>query len=229
MHANALFSLVSVLALSAHAAPRRRGDRRQARRRLQLLHHHQHARHGRDAGRVQRLRRHQPPADGRGARRQGLQHGLPGRREPELGPGHRRHRQQGRVHPADQPGRVLHPPGLLPGRAAATVNAMGRLTGASFDAVKGAFLIGNPMHKAGLACNIDVNGGATTKNVNGLSVFLGSIPQNWISKTMDVCAFGDGVCDTAHGVGINAVHLTYPTNAGSQKLGVEFAKKQLGV
>ena len=73
--------------------------------------------------------------------------------------------------------------------AAATVNAMGRLTGASFDAVKGAFLIGNPMHKAGLACNIDVNGGATTKNVNGLSVFLGSIPQNWISKTMDVCAF----------------------------------------
>ncbi|KAK6829498.1 cutinase [Apiospora arundinis] len=112
--------------------------------------------------------------------------------------------------------------------AAATVNAMGRLTGANFDAVKGAFLIGNPDHKAGLACNVDVNGGSTTKNVNGLSVFLGSIPQNWVSKTLDVCAFGDGVCDTTHGVGINAMHLTYPTNAGSQKLGVDFAKKQLG-
>lgn len=73
--------------------------------------------------------------------------------------------------------------------AAATVNAMSRITGASFDAVKGAFLIGNPNHRAGLACNVDIYGGATTRNVNGLSVFLGSIPQNWVSKTLDVCAF----------------------------------------
>ncbi|KAK8061763.1 cutinase [Apiospora phragmitis] len=112
--------------------------------------------------------------------------------------------------------------------AAATVNAMGRLSGANFDAVKGVFLIGDPMHKAGLACNVDVNGGSTTKNVNGLSVFLGSIPENWVSKTLDVCAFGDGVCDTTHGVGINAMHLSYPASSASQKLGVNFAKKQLG-
>ncbi|KAK8122880.1 cutinase-domain-containing protein [Apiospora sp. TS-2023a] len=112
--------------------------------------------------------------------------------------------------------------------AAATVNAMQRITGPNFDAVKGAFLIGNPDHKAGLACNVDINGGTTTRNVNGLSVFLGSIPQNWVSKTLDVCAFGDGVCDTTHGVGINAVHLTYPSSASSQRLGVDFAKKQLG-
>ncbi|KAK8075345.1 carbohydrate esterase family 5 protein [Apiospora hydei] len=112
--------------------------------------------------------------------------------------------------------------------AAATVNAMNRITGPNFDAVKGVFLIGNPNHKAGLACNVDVNGGATTRNVNGLSVALGSIPQNWVGKTLDVCAFADGVCDTTHGFGINAVHLTYPTSAATQKLGVDFAKKQLG-
>lgn len=73
--------------------------------------------------------------------------------------------------------------------AAATVNAMSRITGPSFDAVKGAFLIGNPHHRAGLACNVDIYGGATTRNVNGLSVALGPIPQNWVSKTLDVCAF----------------------------------------
>lgn len=73
--------------------------------------------------------------------------------------------------------------------AAATTNALQSLTGASFDAVKGVFLIGNPQHKAGLACNVDTNGGTTTRNVNGLSVFQGSIPSNWVSKTLDVCNF----------------------------------------
>ncbi|KAK8095211.1 cutinase [Apiospora kogelbergensis] len=112
--------------------------------------------------------------------------------------------------------------------AAATVNAMSKITGAGFDAVKGVFLIGDPMHKAGLACNVDVNGSTTTKSVNGLSVFLGSIPENWVAKTLDVCAFGDGVCDTTHGAGINAQHLSYPYSTATQKLGVDFAKKQLG-
>ena len=55
--------------------------------------------------------------------------------------------------------------------AAATVNALERLTGNAFDAVKGVFLIGNPEHKSGLACNVDTNGGTTTKFVNGLSAF----------------------------------------------------------
>jgi hypothetical protein len=43
------------------------------------------------------------------------------------------------------------------------------------------------MHKSGLACNVDNNGGTATKNVNGLSAMLGGIPSNWVSKTLDVC------------------------------------------
>jgi hypothetical protein len=74
--------------------------------------------------------------------------------------------------------------------AAATVNALPKLTGAQFDAVKGVFLIGDPNHTAGLACNVDNNGGDTTKNVNGLSAITGTdIPNNWIPKTRDVCIF----------------------------------------
>lgn len=72
--------------------------------------------------------------------------------------------------------------------AAATTNALSQLTGASFDAVKGVFLIGNPLHKAGLACNVDQNGGTTTRNTRGISAGLGGgIPSNWVSKTLDVC------------------------------------------
>lgn len=74
--------------------------------------------------------------------------------------------------------------------AAATVNALPRITAANFDAVKGVFLIGDPEHKSGLACNVDNNGGTSTRDVNGLSA-AGSqgIPSNWISKTLDVCIF----------------------------------------
>lgn len=72
--------------------------------------------------------------------------------------------------------------------AAATVDALPELTGEAFDAVKGVFLIGNPDHKAGLACNVDNNGGTTTANVNGLSGrFSPGIPSEWVSKTLDVC------------------------------------------
>ena len=74
--------------------------------------------------------------------------------------------------------------------AAATVDALPQLTGASFDAVKGVFLIGNPDHKAGLECNVDTNGGTTTLNVNGISARLSpGIPANWVPKTLDVCNF----------------------------------------
>lgn len=73
--------------------------------------------------------------------------------------------------------------------AAATTNALPKLTGPSFDAVKGVFLIGNPEHRSGLACNVDTNGGTTTAGVNGLSAALGRIPDNWVSKTLDVCNF----------------------------------------
>jgi len=73
--------------------------------------------------------------------------------------------------------------------AAATTNALSKLTGTAFDAVKAVFLIGNPEHRSGKACNVDTNGGKTTANVNGLSATLGGIPDDWISKTMDVCNY----------------------------------------
>ncbi|KAH0344391.1 gamma tubulin, partial [Aureobasidium melanogenum] len=111
--------------------------------------------------------------------------------------------------------------------AAATVNAMPKLTGASMDAVKGVFLIGDPEHRSGLACNVDANGGTTTKNVNGLSALLGGIPTAWVPKTMDVCAFGDGVCDTTHGLGINAQHLSYPYSSSVQSMGQKYMVEKL--
>jgi len=73
--------------------------------------------------------------------------------------------------------------------AAATTNALPKLTGKNFDAVKGVFLIGNPMHRKGKACNVDTKGGKSTLDVNGMSATLGGIPDNWISKTMDVCNY----------------------------------------
>ncbi|KAH8180274.1 cutinase domain-containing protein [Sarocladium implicatum] len=112
--------------------------------------------------------------------------------------------------------------------AAATVNALPQLTGDAFNAVKGVFLIGDPEHKSGLACNVDNNGGTTTKNVNGLSAFgSGGIPQDWVAKTLDVCIYGDGVCDTTHGAGINGPHLLYPQDSATQNLGTDFVVKQL--
>ncbi|WPH03557.1 putative cutinase 1 [Acrodontium crateriforme] len=111
--------------------------------------------------------------------------------------------------------------------AAATVNALSQITGSAFTAVKGVFLIGDPEHTAGLTCNVDNYGGTTTRDVNGLEVFEGSIPSNWISKTLDVCIFGDGVCDTTHGVGIDAQHLQYPYDAPTQNLGTQFIETQL--
>ncbi|GKU10314.1 unnamed protein product, partial [Fusarium langsethiae] len=74
--------------------------------------------------------------------------------------------------------------------AAATVNAMSQLTGSAFDAVKGVFLIGDPLHRRGLECNVDNRGGSTTKDVSGISAFgRAGIPQNWVSRTLDVCVF----------------------------------------
>lgn len=73
--------------------------------------------------------------------------------------------------------------------AEATVNALSKLTGSAFDAVLGVFLIGDPSHKSGLTCNVDNSGGSTTRDVNGMAAALGSIPENWISKTLDVCIY----------------------------------------
>ncbi|KAF4447082.1 putative cutinase 1 [Fusarium austroafricanum] len=113
--------------------------------------------------------------------------------------------------------------------AAATVNALSKLTGSASDAVKGVFLIGDPLHKRGLECNVDNNGGTTTKNVNGISAFgSAGIPQDWVSRTLDVCIYGDGVCDTTHGAGINGPHLRYPSDSATQNLGTTFVVKRLG-
>ncbi|KAI0484367.1 A cutinase-like protein from cryptococcus Sp [Xylariaceae sp. FL0804] len=113
--------------------------------------------------------------------------------------------------------------------ASGTVDALAKLTGDEFAAVKGVFMVGDPRHKSGLSCNVDNNGGTTTKNVNGLEVAQGSsIPSNWVSKTLDVCIYGDGVCDTTHGYGIDSQHLQYPNDSATQDLGTEFILAQLG-
>ncbi|KAI2622065.1 A cutinase-like protein from cryptococcus Sp [Xylaria nigripes] len=113
--------------------------------------------------------------------------------------------------------------------AAATVDALPYLTGESFDAVKGVFLIGDPRHKRGLACNVDNHGGTTTRNVSGLfSLSSSGIPDDWIIKTKDVCISGDGVCDTTRSLGVTLEHLEYPSDSDTQELGTSFAVKQLG-
>ncbi|SPO21046.1 uncharacterized protein UTRI_00523 [Ustilago trichophora] len=112
--------------------------------------------------------------------------------------------------------------------AAATCNALPQLTGDAFNAVKGVILIGNPEHKPNLACNVDGNGGKTTYAARGLSAaFTQGVPSNWVSKTLDICIYGDGVCDTSSGFGITAQHLTYPYNSNVQSMGANFAIKAL--
>lgn len=112
--------------------------------------------------------------------------------------------------------------------AAATCNALPQLTGDAFDAVKGVILIGNPERKPGLACNVDGNGGKSTAYATGLeAAFTQGVPANWVSKTLDICILGDGVCDTESGIGITFQHLTYPFNPTVQAMGANFAIKAL--
>ncbi|EPQ26811.1 uncharacterized protein PFL1_05789 [Pseudozyma flocculosa PF-1] len=113
--------------------------------------------------------------------------------------------------------------------AAATTNALAKITGAGFDAVKGVVMVGNPLHRKGLACNVDDKGGTSTMNVQGMMAMMGGgVPQNWVSKTLDICAYGDGVCDTSHGMGINAAHMSYGGSQTVQAMGLKFMQKQLG-
>lgn len=112
--------------------------------------------------------------------------------------------------------------------AAATVNALSKLTGTANSAVKAVFLIGNPQHKSGLTCNVDSTGGTTTRNVNGISAYgTYGIPSAWVARSLDVCAYGDGVCDTTHGLGINAAHLSYPRDSNVQTQGTNFVVGKL--
>lgn len=73
--------------------------------------------------------------------------------------------------------------------ATATCDALPKLTGQSFRAVKAVFLIGNPEHRAGLDSNVDSIGGGSTRSSNGILASRGGIPEDWVSKTMDVCDF----------------------------------------
>lgn len=111
--------------------------------------------------------------------------------------------------------------------AAATVDAMPQLTGANFNAVKGVILIGDPEHKPNLACNVDGNGGKTTASASGIESYKAGIPSTWVSKTIDICIYGDGVCDSQSGYGITYQHLQYPNNANVQSMGANFAIKAL--
>lgn len=72
--------------------------------------------------------------------------------------------------------------------ATVVVDALRNLTGPAFDAVKGVFLIGDTRHQPGLACNVDMQGGDKTKDTAGLLYEKGNgIPENWVSKSLDVC------------------------------------------
>ncbi|KAM0744347.1 hypothetical protein ACQRIT_001661 [Beauveria bassiana] len=114
--------------------------------------------------------------------------------------------------------------------ATVVVDALRKLTGPAFDAVKGVFLIGNTRHERGLACNVDMQGGDKTKYTTGILYLPGlGVPTDWVPKTLDVCNVGDSVCDvdSGHGTLITDQHVAYPTDAGLQDMGAKFLLKQL--
>lgn len=110
--------------------------------------------------------------------------------------------------------------------AQATVEALPHLLGKEFDAVKGIFLVGNPEHQPNLACNVDSTGGVSTRGVGGyVAAFTKGIPHKWVSKTLDVCALGDGVCEAPNGFSYNPItpkHYTYATDQNVQNQGIRF-------
>ncbi|KIS69155.1 uncharacterized protein UMAG_02506 [Mycosarcoma maydis] len=112
--------------------------------------------------------------------------------------------------------------------AAATCNALPQITGSAFDAVKGVILFGNPEHRPNLACNIDNEGGNSTAQANGLMATISEgVPSNWVSKTLDFCILGDGVCDVESGFGITYQHFFYPTDSYVQTTAANFVIKAL--
>ncbi|KAH9810934.1 cutinase 1 [Teratosphaeria destructans] len=114
--------------------------------------------------------------------------------------------------------------------ASATVSALAELKGEEREAVKGVFLLGDPQHTAGLACNVDNLNGMSTRNANGISAAEGRVPDDWIGRTLDVCMHGDSICDPGNAAFplINAEHLSYLNDAPTQSLGSWFALYHLG-
>jgi hypothetical protein len=104
--------------------------------------------------------------------------------------------------------------------AVAVVNTLRQLTGSSYNAVKGIFVVGNLVHKSGLSCNTDSSGGTSTRFVNGISNNPG-IPLNWVYKSLDVCAYVSTTLHTPFGnpnvpnsscrAILSAIHFTLPT------------------
>lgn len=109
--------------------------------------------------------------------------------------------------------------------AAATTNALNQLNGTAADQVKGVFLIGNPLRKPNLPCNVNNTGGTSTKSSVGVEVkFLNNlpgVPDSFVNKTLDVCIEGDGICDSTNGNGYGSLnqHLSYAYDANTQSLG----------
>lgn len=73
--------------------------------------------------------------------------------------------------------------------AIATISALSQLRGDQTANVRAIILLGNPEHKSGLECNIDEAGGSSTKDVDGVFAILGGIPDSWVTKSLDICAF----------------------------------------
>lgn len=108
--------------------------------------------------------------------------------------------------------------------AVMTVMALPKLTGASFDAVKAVFLISNPTHKPGLACNVDSLAGRLTVDAEGEQIEKGTIPDEWVSKSMDVCSDVDGRCGGGYSV---PGPLEYSANPIVQNMGAWFVFNKL--
>lgn len=54
-------------------------------------------------------------------------------------------------------------------------------------------MVGDPEHKSGLACNVDSQGVSSTKDANGIEIYKGGVPDAWVSRTFDICAFVSGI------------------------------------
>lgn len=112
--------------------------------------------------------------------------------------------------------------------AAATVNALALLNGTSADAVKAVYLIGNPLHRPGLSCNVDDKGGNGTLDAIGLQLKLfpnsNVVPDSFLARTLDVCIPGDGICDSDNGIGYGSLgqHLLYGQDMNAQMMGYFF-------
>lgn len=109
--------------------------------------------------------------------------------------------------------------------------ALSKLSGDSFSAVKAVVLLANPSHKKGLACDKDENGGYTTANHDGVEAWQGmTVPGSWVSKTLDICYTGDQVCcspdDNAehkgYPYGLTNIHGRYGGDSGVQHMATSF-------